>query len=79
LNSENRFRSDATIRRAILDEEKYVYLFTEGNIVNLMHPSNYEQITINLDLLGEKKIYLQDNMKGKGSILNPSHLVSVIM
>lgn len=34
-------------------------------LVNLMHPSNYEQITINLDLLGEKKIYLQDNMKVK--------------
>jgi len=30
-----------------------------------MHPSNYEQITINLDLLEKKKIYLQDNMKVK--------------
>ncbi|NSM56343.1 elongation factor P [Wolbachia endosymbiont of Atemnus politus] len=60
-----RFRSDATIRRAILDEEEYVYLFTEEDIVHLMHPSNYEQIIINLDLLGKKKIYLQDNMKVK--------------
>ncbi|MDG7056094.1 MAG: elongation factor P [Wolbachia endosymbiont of Meromenopon meropis] len=60
-----RFRSDATIKRAILDEEKYFYLFTEGNIVNLMHSDNYEQITINLNLLGEKKIYLQDNMRVK--------------
>lgn len=60
-----RFRSDATIRRAILGEDEYVYLFTEENIVNLMHPSSYEQIVINLDLLGEKKAYLQDNMKIK--------------
>lgn len=60
-----RFRSDATIRRAILDEEEYTYLFTEGNFVNLMHPTNYEQITIDLNLLGEKKVYLQDNMKIK--------------
>ncbi|MGL9725239.1 MAG: elongation factor P [Wolbachia sp.] len=60
-----RFRSDVTIRRAILDEKEYVYLFTEGNIVNLMQPSSYEQITINLDLLEEKKAYLQDNMKIK--------------
>ncbi|QKX03030.1 elongation factor P [Wolbachia endosymbiont of Litomosoides sigmodontis] len=60
-----RFRSNAIIRRAILNEEEYIYLFTEGNIVNLMHLSNYEQITVNLDLLGEKKIYLQDNMKIK--------------
>jgi len=60
-----RFRSDASIKRAILDEEEYTYLFTEGEIVNLMHPSNYEQITINLDRFGEKKVYLQDNMKVK--------------
>ncbi|MGL9682261.1 MAG: elongation factor P [Wolbachia sp.] len=60
-----RFSSNAIIIRAILDEEEYVCLFTEENIVNLMHPSNYEQIAINLDLLGEKKIYLHDNMKVK--------------
>lgn len=60
-----RFRSDASIKRAILDDEEYTYLFTEGEIVNLMHPGNYEQITINLSLLGEKKVYLQDNMKVK--------------
>ncbi|QKX02050.1 elongation factor P [Wolbachia endosymbiont of Dirofilaria (Dirofilaria) immitis] len=60
-----RFRSDAPIRRAILDEEEYVYLFTEGDIVYLMHPSNYEQVTLNLSLLGEKKIYLQNNIKIK--------------
>ncbi|MGL9732606.1 MAG: elongation factor P [Wolbachia sp.] len=60
-----RFSSNATIRRAILDEEEYVYLFTEGNIVNLMNLSNYEQIAINLDLLGRKKIYLHNNVKVK--------------
>ncbi len=60
-----RFRSDAPVRRAILDEEEYVYLFTEGDVVHLMHPSSYEQVTLNLDLLGEKKIYLQNNMKIK--------------
>lgn len=60
-----RFRSDAQIKRAILDEEEYTYLFTEGNIVHLMNPDSYEQITINLDLLGEKKNYLQDNIKIK--------------
>ncbi|QKX01404.1 elongation factor P [Wolbachia endosymbiont of Cruorifilaria tuberocauda] len=60
-----RFRSDAIIRRAILDEEEYIYLFTERRTMYLMHPSNYEQITLSLDLLGEKKIYLKDNMKIK--------------
>ncbi|QKX01279.1 elongation factor P [Wolbachia endosymbiont of Dipetalonema caudispina] len=60
-----RFRSDAPIRRAILDEEEYIYLFTERDIIYLMHPSNYEQITLGLDLLGEKKIYLQDNIRIK--------------
>ncbi|OEY86668.1 elongation factor P [Wolbachia pipientis] len=60
-----RFRSDASIKRAILDEEEYTYLFTEGSVMNVMHPETYEQIIIDLDLLGENKIYLQDNMKIK--------------
>ncbi len=58
-----RFRSDAPIKRAILDEEEYTYLFTEGNIMHVMHPKTYEQMVVDLGLLGEKKVYLQDNMK----------------
>ncbi len=60
-----RFRSDANIKRAILDEEEYTYIFSDGHMLNLMNPKNYEQITINANLLGDKKIYLQDNMSIK--------------
>ncbi|UWI83279.1 elongation factor P [Wolbachia endosymbiont of Howardula sp.] len=60
-----RFRSDAIIRIAILNEEDYIYLFTEGKIVHLMHMSDYQQIMINKDLLGDKQHYLQDNMNIK--------------
>ncbi|WFW29746.1 MAG: elongation factor P [Wolbachia endosymbiont of Menacanthus eurysternus] len=58
-----RFRSDVTVKRAILDEQEYIYLFSEGDIANLMHPNNYEHIIIGLDLLGEKRIYLKNNMR----------------
>ncbi|MBV0899549.1 MAG: elongation factor P [Wolbachia endosymbiont of Fragariocoptes setiger] len=60
-----RFRSDSIIKRAILDEEYYTYLFAEGEIINLMNPQTYEQLTINLELFGDKKVYLQDEMKVK--------------
>jgi elongation factor P len=60
-----RFRSDSPIKRAILDEEEYTYLFTEGNVIHVMHPETYEQIIVDLGLFGEKKVYLQDNMKIK--------------
>ncbi|WP_333023473.1 elongation factor P [Wolbachia endosymbiont of Pentidionis agamae] len=60
-----RFRSEVPIRRAILDEEEYIYLFTDGNLLHIMNNVSYEQIVLSVDLLGERKVYLQDNMKLK--------------
>ncbi|WP_339047097.1 elongation factor P [Candidatus Mesenet endosymbiont of Phosphuga atrata] len=81
-----RFRSDANIKRAILDEEEYTYLFSSSNTLTLMNPKNYEQIVINEDLLGDKKVYLQSDMNIKvvmyeGSIISahvPNYVTLVV-
>ncbi|QGR02391.1 elongation factor P [Ehrlichia ruminantium] len=57
-----RFRADGDIKRAILDEADYQYIYSDSSMLTIMHLGNYEQITINKDILGEKSIYLQDNM-----------------
>ena len=55
-----RFRSSDSIKRAVLDEKKFNFLYEDNNRCHFMDQSNFEQIEINKSLLGEKKklIYL---------------------
>ncbi|CAH58038.1 elongation factor P [Ehrlichia ruminantium] len=57
-----RFRADGDIKRAILDEADYQYIYGDDSMLTVMHLGNYEQITIKKDILGDKSIYLKDNM-----------------
>lgn len=57
-----RFRSGQSIAKAVLEEEDYQYLYTEGEFLILMDPETYEQESINKLLLGKNLIYLQDRM-----------------
>jgi elongation factor P len=57
-----RFRSDDKVERVRLDQVEYQYLYTEDEKVILMHPETYEQIELDLDLLGDSAVYLQDGM-----------------
>lgn len=57
-----RFRSSETVERARLEQREFQYLFADGEQLNLMDTENFEQITINKDLVGEKIVYLKDDM-----------------
>ncbi|UTO55272.1 elongation factor P [Neoehrlichia mikurensis] len=57
-----RFRADGDIKRAIIDEVDFYYIFDNGSVMTLMNTKTYEQITLNKDILGEKKKYLKDNL-----------------
>ncbi len=60
-----RFRSSDTIERAILDDKKFNFLYTDEKSCHFMDPSNFEQIQINKSLLGEKVKLLKENMEVK--------------
>ena len=57
-----RFRSSETIERVRLDQRKYQFLFTEGEMFTFMDNETYEQISIHQDLIGEPVDFLQEGM-----------------
>lgn len=57
-----RFSSTDTITRARIEEKKLQYLFTEGTQIVLMDSETFDQISVPLDMLEDKAIYLNDGM-----------------
>ncbi len=62
-NKDNvRFRTQETVERVRLEQDAHQYLFADGDDVTFMHNENYEQITINKELIGPPAAYLQEGM-----------------
>ena len=58
-----RFRSNDSVEKAILDEKKFNFLYEDENNCHFMDQTNFEQIQINKSLLGEKIKLLKENME----------------
>ena len=58
-----RFRSNDSIQRAILDEKQYSFLYEDESSCHFMDQNNYEQIAINKSILGKKHKLLTENME----------------
>jgi len=58
-----RFRSNDSVERAILDEKKFNFLYEDEKNCHFMDQINFEQIAINKTLLGEKNKLLKENME----------------
>ncbi|UQD54707.1 elongation factor P [Anaplasma phagocytophilum] len=59
---QERFRADGYVNRAIIEEVSFQYIFGDSSSLTLMNTENYEQISIPVELLGDKSVYLQENM-----------------
>jgi len=57
-----RFRSSEDVERAVLEEAEYQYLFTDGDMVNLMDTYSFEQLAIPKEFVGDPVVFLQDGM-----------------
>ncbi|MBQ4875370.1 MAG: elongation factor P [Rickettsiaceae bacterium H1] len=81
-----RFRSSENVEKAVLDEEEYQYLYSDGEFITLMNQSTYEQFSVKKSLLGEKLAYLSDGIVVKALSHNeqiirikfPKHMVFVV-
>ena len=56
-----RFRSNDSVERAVLDEKKFNFLYEDENNCHFMEQINFEQIAINKSLIGEKRKLLKEN------------------
>ena len=57
-----RFRSAETVERVRLDTKDFTFLYADGDSLVFMDKGNYEQVTLQRDLIGEAAAFLQDGM-----------------
>ncbi len=63
LQTENKFRSDDKIERAVLDTQEMEYLYESGGAYHFMNSESYEQLEFSKELLGDAIDYLTPNLK----------------
>src|SRR5438132_12509343 len=59
---DEKFRAEEDIERATLDEREMQYLYRDGDHFYFMDTSNYEQVHISAEALGDSKDYLIPEM-----------------
>lgn len=57
-----RFRSSEDVERAEMAQKEMMFMYRDGDMLNLMDNSTYEQISVSKELAGNQARWLQDNM-----------------
>ena len=73
-----RFRSSENVEKVILEETPYVFLYKENYSLIFMNNQTFEQISVNIDMIGDQGAFLQDGMNVIINIYNENP-VSIIM
>ena len=58
-----RFRAAESVERAYLESRKYQYLYTDGDLLTFMDVETFEQLTLDAELVGEGREFLQEAME----------------
>lgn len=56
--NDHRFRSEDEVERAIIDETEMQYLYSDGDSYHFMNTSNYEQIHLHKDVVGDRAQFM---------------------
>ena len=62
-STENRFRSEDKVDRVSLEQNEMEFLYADGDRFHFMNTSNYEQIELTAEDLGDAKQFLMPNLK----------------
>ncbi len=73
-----RFRSSENVEKVILDETPHVFLYQENKNLIFMNNQTFEQITVNIDMVGDQAAFLQNGMSVIINLYNENP-VSIIM
>ena len=69
-----RFRSSENVERSQLEEKEFNFLYSDEKQSFFMDPVNFEQISLNNEMLGEKLKLLSENLKVTISFLDENPL-----
>jgi len=67
-----RYKTTDPLERAFVETITHTYLYQDGETFVFMNPSNYEQINVPSDMLGESAPFLQEGMECQVAIFNES-------
>ena len=59
----HRFRSTESVEKIRLDQQRYQFLYEEGNFLVLMDQENFEQKSVDKSLVGEQLPFLKEGME----------------
>jgi len=62
---DHRFRAEEFLDKVTVDEIEFQYLYSDGDGHHFMNAENYEQLTLQNDIVGDTKDYLIPNMPVK--------------
>ncbi|MEI8144915.1 MAG: elongation factor P [Alphaproteobacteria bacterium] len=58
-----RWRTTEMVERAYVEDRPYNYLYSDGDGHHFMNQETFEQISVQDDVIGDQKAYLQENMQ----------------
>jgi elongation factor P len=73
-----RFRSSESVEKVILEEIPHIFLYEENENLIFMNNNTFEQISVNINMLGDESAFLQDGMNVIINLHNDDP-VSIIM
>jgi elongation factor P len=63
-----RWKTTETLERAHVEEREHQFLYNDGDGFHFMNNENYDQVTVDPELIGDQAAYLQPEMKVKLSV-----------
>ena len=57
-----RYRTTEQVERAHVEDREFTFLYSDGDGFHFMNSENYDQVTLQTDLVGDQAAYLQPEM-----------------
>ncbi len=65
VKTAQRYKTTEQVERAHVEEQDFQFLYQDGEGFHFMNTENYDQVTLQADLVGDQAAYLQPEMKVK--------------
>jgi elongation factor P len=65
VKTQQRYKTTEQVERAHVEEQDFTFLYQDGDGFHFMNTENYDQVTLQSDLVGDQAPYLQAEMKVK--------------
>ncbi len=63
VKTQQRYKTTEQVERAHVEDHDYTFLYQDGDGFHFMNTENFDQVTLQADLVGDQAAYLQPEMK----------------